>query len=101
MRVAPCPSPPSQSPQAAPAVPKHCHVAVRFKDADPAVVHADLRSVAQLLMPHEPWLTQDIAVAVISGGITNLLYKLSCGSEVRWSALAHCCNEYSTQQPPL
>ncbi len=60
----------------------HCAVTVRFKDPDVSVIHDDLKTVARHLMKHEPWQSSDISVAVISGGITNMLYRLACGEEV-------------------
>ena len=63
----------------------HADVTVRFKHPDPAVVHDDLRTVARALMKHEPWQSGDISVTVISGGITNQLFRLATGDEVAHS----------------
>lgn len=57
-------------------------LAVRFKHPDPAVVIADLKDVCRAVVAAEPWLSRDITVHVVSGGITNLLYRLECEDKV-------------------
>ena len=57
-------------------------LAVRFKHPDPDVVIADLKDVCRAIVASEPWLSGDISVHVVSGGITNLLYRLECEGKV-------------------
>lgn len=58
-------------------------LSVRFKDSDPAVTEGDVITVTRDVMAREPWATGPIGVHKVSGGITNLLYRLECGGEVR------------------
>ena len=58
-------------------------LSVRFKDPDPAVKEADVIAVTRAVIAREPWLSHKIDVHVVSGGITNLLFRVECEGEVR------------------
>jgi hypothetical protein len=56
---------------------------VRYNHPDEAVKLADVRQVTREVMGVEPWLSGEIECVVVSGGITNLLFRMNCGGEVR------------------
>lgn len=61
-------------------------VTVRFKNPEEDIAE-DLKAVAKAVLGSGPWVDEDIAIHKVSGGITNLLYRLEAGGEVRSSTL--------------
>ena len=61
---------------------EHIDVTVRLNDSE-AIFHKDLKHVCRILCSWNEAADEDIALRVIGGGITNLLYRLEwTGSEV-------------------